>query len=167
MNRRHSLITAAALFLLGSTTITALAADNNSVFARQPAPPALVSAPRSVVTSYFAALDNQGRSGHNYRALNGLYASTIVLVESMTSGQPRLHAGPQQVSAFDHWNQASWTILRREQLSPGVVLTIEHPSAKGPGHELDRAAPWVTVFTIRNGKIVNLAWMAESRHWFQ
>ena len=44
--------------------------------------------------------------------------------------------------------------------SPSVVLTIERPAVKGPGHQLDHAGPWLTMFTLKNGKIVNLVWMS-------
>jgi hypothetical protein len=50
-----------------------------------------------------------------------------------------------------------WIVDRVEQRSPSVVLTIERPRTS-PGHEGVRADPWVTLFTIRNGKIVNLVW---------
>jgi hypothetical protein len=111
------------------------------------------------VTSFFAALDHEGQPGHDYRALARLYAPTITVLESLTTGTPRLHTGLRQVQAFDEANVLRWFVERTDQLSSGVVLTIEQPYTRGPGHELDGAEPWLTLFTLQSGEIVNMIWM--------
>jgi len=154
MNLRSALKTAAILVLLGSTTGPALAAKRSATStAHRPTALALVS-------RYFAALDHQGQPGHDDWNLERLYAPTITLLESLTTGSPRLHTGLGQVRAFDRANVLRWFLQRSEQLSRSVILTIEQPYVPGPGHELDRAGPWMTLFTIKSGKIVNLVWMS-------
>jgi hypothetical protein len=113
----------------------------------------------AIVSSYFDALDHQGRPGHDYRTLNHLYGANVTLVESLTTGQPLLHTGRHQVRVFDRSHALSWYLDRTERLSPSVVIAIVQPEVKGPGHELDDASPWLTMFSLKNGKIVNLVWM--------
>lgn len=157
MNPRWTLSTAAILLLLVSTAGPTLAAK------RIPAATAHRATSVALVASYFGALDRQGRLGHDYRVLDRLYAPTITVLESLTSGHPRLHTGQQQVGTFDRYNSLSWTVQRTQQLSPSVVLTVEQPHVRGPGHELDRGTPWLTLFTIKSRKIVNLIWMSSSQ----
>jgi hypothetical protein len=88
-----------------------------------------------------------------------LYASTVTLVESLTTGHPILHTGRHQVQTFDQGNALFWSLDRTEQVSSSVMLAIVRPEMKGPGHELDGARPWLTLFTLRNRQIVNLVWM--------
>ncbi len=57
---------------------------------------------------------------------------------------------------FDEFNTLSWRILTTTRLSPMVIQATVQPFSPGPGHELEHAAPWLTSFTIRNGKITEL-----------
>lgn len=157
MPRRLALSLTAVLLLLATPVASTLART-------QPRPVIAhhaIQAPSSlaIVESYFAALDHQGQPGHDYRTLERLYAPTITLLESLTTGSPRLHTGLGQAYAFDRANVLRWFMERSEQLSPGVILTIDQPSVRGPGHELHQAGPWLTLFTIKAGKIANLIWM--------
>jgi len=156
MTLRHAIATASALLLLGSTTVGPF--DSRTLAKNAAGSPVTRPISMSVARSYLDILDHQGPSGHDYQALDRLYAPRITLTESMTTGRPRSHIGLRKVQAFDRWNRLDWIADKFEQLSPTVVLTIERPR-KGPGHELLRTEPWVTLFTIRNGKIVNLVWM--------
>jgi hypothetical protein len=153
---RHALVTASALLLLASTTMTTLASHGVAPRER----PSVVKPPTSMATvmRYFTALKPQGRSIHDYQTLERLYAPKVTLTESLTTGRPRSSTGLREMRAFDELNTLSWTILSSKQLSRTVVLTSERPSVRGPGHELEHAAPWSTRFTIRNGKITRLVW---------
>jgi hypothetical protein len=151
---RTTVTTASALLLLGSTTSGAFATQNH-----RPANRPATNSNIAVAHRYFHALNGSGQSGHDYRALYRLYASTITLTEIVTGPLPRTYYGPRQIRAFDEWNQLHWTVLRLESLSPSLVLAVEQPSVKGPGHELEGARPWLTLLRIRDGKIFSLVWM--------
>jgi hypothetical protein len=156
MIRRHALATASAFLLLATTTVTTLASHGIVRVERHSdeRPPSSME----TVMRYFGALQPHGLSSHDYSALARLYARHVTLTESLSTGRPRTHTGLAQMRAFDDLNTLSWSVLSSQQLSPTVVLTIEQPFAMGPGHELEHAAPWLTRFTIRNGKIANLVW---------
>jgi hypothetical protein len=156
MIRRHTLVTASAFLLLANTTVTTLAYHGDASGARV----SVVNSPRAMATvmSYFHALKPQGYSIHDYEALERLYAPNVTLTESLSTGRPRSHTGLRQMRAFDELNTLSWGVLSTTQLSPTVVLTTEQPFTPGPGHELEHAAPWLTSFTIKNGKITTLIW---------
>jgi hypothetical protein len=112
-----------------------------------------------MVRSYFAALNHRGVTGHAERPLVPLYAAQVVLTESVSTGRPRVHTGIRQALAFDRGTQHRFALERVEQLSPTVVLTLERPSVRGPGYEGGGAALWLTVFTVKGSKIVNLTWL--------
>jgi hypothetical protein len=157
MIRRSGLAAFSAFVLLGSSIGAVSAHDGFPTPTMHPT--VNPSGSMAVVTRYFNALNHRGLPGHDYGALRRLYTSDVVLTESVTTGRPQIHAGPRQVRTFDGWNQVWWIVVRSEQLSPGVVLTIERPYVRGKGHELSRAAPWLTLFTLRNERIANLLWM--------
>jgi hypothetical protein len=157
MTLRHLIATALALLLLGSATVGPFASPTlarNAVGSRSTRP----GSSSAVARSYLGIIDRQGLSGRDYQALDRLYASGITLTESLITGRPRTRFGLRQVRAFDRGNGLDWIVDKFQQLSPTVVLTIERPRM-GPGHELLRAESWLTLFTIKNGKIVNLVWM--------
>lgn len=156
MNPRWALSTAAILLLLGSPAGPTLAANSRATSTPHRA------TSLTIVASYFHALDRQRRQEDGYHGLDHLYAPTISVLESLTSGYPRLHTGHRQVRTFDRYNALSWAVQRTQQLSPSLVLTVEQPYVRGPGHELEGAPPWLTLFTIRSGKIVNLIWTSSS-----
>lgn len=154
MFRRYALVTTSALVLLATTTVTTFASRGTARVEQG----AVLRPPTSMTTvlRYFDALKPHGQASHDYRALARLYAPTMTLTESLSTGQPRFHTGLAQVRAFDEYNTLSWSVLRSQQISSTVVFTIEQPFARGPGHELEHAAPWISRFTIRNGKIFDL-----------
>jgi hypothetical protein len=154
---RHAFAITCTLLLLGSTTIPVLAHDGFPTKVTHPT--GTHRSPMNVVSSYFAALNNRGVTGHAERPLVPLYAAQVVLIESVSTGRPQVHTGIRQALAFDHSNQLRFALERVEQLSPTVVLTLEHPSVQGPGYEGGGAALWLTVFTVKGGKIVNLTWL--------
>lgn len=156
MIRRSAPVTISVLLLLASTSITTLASHGITPKHRL----SVVNSPTAMATvmSYFHALKSQGQSIHDYQALERLYMPSVTLIESLSTGRPRSHTGLRQMRAFDELNTLSWAVLGTTQLSPTVVLTTEQPFTPGPGHELEHAAPWLTSFTIRSGKIVKLIW---------
>lgn len=144
--------TITSVFLLICSTTTAFASPRIAGSNAGSSTPQ--SGPMRTVSSYFAALNH-----HDFRALDLLYAPGVTMTESLTGGQPRIHYGAWKIRAFDGQDWLSWFGVRSKQLSPSTVLTIERASAAGPGHELARAEPWLTLFTIKNGKIISLVWM--------
>jgi hypothetical protein len=161
MIRRHALATASAFLLLATTTVTTRASQGIVRVERHSdaRPPTSMA----TVMRYFGALQPHGLSSHDYSTLVRLYARHVTLTESLSTGRPRTHTGLAQMRAFDNLNTLSWSVLSSQQLSPTVVLTIDHPFTMGPGHELEHAAPWVTRFTISNGTIVDLVWRQLDR----
>jgi hypothetical protein len=156
MITRHALAAASALLLLVGTATGSLASGSANRSAVGSA--ATRPGPAMVVRNYFDALD-RGLIAHNFQALHRMYARDVALTESMTAGRPHVYTGFREVLSFDHSNGLNWYVTDMEQLSPNVVLAIEHPSASGPGHEAASAGSWLTLFTIRNGWIANIVWM--------
>jgi hypothetical protein len=161
MNLRPALAATCTLLLLGSSGVTALARTPTTVSHTSST---TSSTPLAVVRSYFAALNRPDLEEHKYYMLERWYAPSISVLESLTTGRPRLHSGLRAVHAFDRQNRFSWSLQRFEQFSPSVVLTIEEPYVKGPGHELENARPWLTIFTIKNGRISTLVWLPCGRN---
>jgi hypothetical protein len=157
MIRQTSLATASALLLLATTAIPTRAAhapaNRTKASAMRP------SGSMTQAMHYFNAINQARRTGTSNGALHRMYTAHIILTESLTTGRPVVHTGIQSVRAFDVFNSLSWSVLQSRQLSPTVVLTIEQPSVRGPGHELDHARPWLTLITIKRGQITNLVWM--------
>jgi hypothetical protein len=156
MIRRQAVATASALLLLANTAVTTLAFHGITSKQRL----SVVGPPTAMATvmRYFHALKPYGHSIHDYQALERLYVPSVTLTESLSTGRPRSHSGLRQMRAFDELDTLSWGVLSTTQLSPTVVLTTEQPFTPGPGHELEHAAPWLTSFTIRDGKITKLIW---------
>jgi hypothetical protein len=162
MTRRPILAALSTLLLLcGMDGLTAIANPEQASARISHATHTTVapSTARAIVTRYFASLDQRGQAGHDEHTLNALYASSVTLVEGLTTGHPVLHTGRHQVQAFDQENVPSWYLDRTEQLSPSVVLAIALPEVTRLGQELTIPRRWLTLFTIRNGKIVSLVWM--------
>jgi hypothetical protein len=157
---RYALVTISALLLLASTTLTTFASHGTARAEQR----SVLRPPTSMATMlrYFDALKPQAHAIHDYPALARLYAPNVTLTESLSTGRPRFHTGLAQMRAFDAYNTLSWSVLGSQQISSTVVFTIEQPFTRGPGHELEHAAPWITRFTIKNGKIFDLVWRQVS-----
>lgn len=147
---KHALAVASIILLLHGTP-GALA--SRGLVRHQVGSSTLRFSPMRTAGSYFDAL-----SHHDLRALDRLYAPGVTLTESLTTGQPHVRHG-WQIRAFNIESWLSWYLVSSRQLSPSTILTIERPSTPGPGHELAGAQPWLTLFSIKSGKIVSLVWM--------
>jgi hypothetical protein len=156
MNRRYALAAVSACLLLGNTAIAAHAQQTWTTHDRTSAP--MRSKSLAVTASYFDALNQPGKPNQRDLALNRLYAPNVTLTESLLTGQPQTHTGLRQVRAFDQRTHLSWFVYSSRQLSPTVVLSIEGVN-EGPGHEGQNSGRWLTLTTVKNGKIITLVWM--------
>jgi hypothetical protein len=88
---RRAIATASALVLLSSTAVGPF--DSWTLAQHTVSAAGTRTRAVSVARRYLGILDHQGLSGHDYQALNRLYAPGITLTESLTTGRPRTHRG--------------------------------------------------------------------------